>query len=365
MTTAVVAAALANKPWNGGNAWARLGFVIGLQRLGFGTLLIEQLAAPTPDTAFYFASVCEQFGVEGVLLTDASPSQALLDRAEDAAVLVNVGGHLDIPALVRAPRRRIFVDDDPVYTQAWHAQGQLGERLAGYDAYFSVGLNIGREGRGVARDGIDWLPLLPPVPLAEWAPADGEGLDRFTTIASWRGAYGPLEHAGATYGQKAHEFRKLVELPQRAGTSFELALDIHQADAADRALLESHGWVIVDPREVAGTPDAFRDYVRGSGAEFSAAQGAYVATESGWFSDRTAKYLACGRPALVQDTGLGRTLQVGDGLVTFSTLDEAVAGAERIRKDYPAQRQAARAFAEQHLDSDRVLARMLEQAGVG
>ena len=112
-------------------------------------------------------------------------------------------------------------------------------------------------------------------------------------------------------------------------------------------------------------PDAFRPYVQGSGAEFSVAQGIYVETNSGWFSDRTVRYLASGKPALVQDTGFSANYPVGEGLVAFRTLDEAAAGAQRIAADYPAHRAAARALAEERFDSDRVLARFLEEAGLG
>jgi hypothetical protein len=126
--------------------------------------------------------------------------------------------------------------------------------------------------------------------------------------------------------------------------------------------LERRGWRVVDPADVARDPDAFREYVRGSWAEFSVAKGAYVATSSGWFSERTARYLASGRPALVQDTGLSRVLPVGEGLLTFRTLDEAVAGARRIAEDYERHRLAARRIAEAHLDSDELLSRFLEDA---
>ncbi len=155
-----------------------------------------------------------------------------------------------------------------------------------------------------------------------------------------------------------------MELPTRVAGNFELALDIHPADKADAELLELNGWLLVDPRDVAGTPEGFHDYVQHSSAEFSVAQGAYVETQTGWFSDRTAKYLASGRPALVQDTGIGHALPVGEGLLSFATLDEAVAGVQRISNDYEAHRQAARALAEEHLDAERVLARMLDRAGV-
>jgi hypothetical protein len=363
VTLALVAGALANKPRNGGNAWSRLSFALGLRRLGFDVLFLEEMAEPDPKAREYFRLVCDRFDIDGVLLTGAAPRDVVA-RAGEAALLMNIGGHLTDPEVVGATRRRIFVDDDPGYTQIWQEQGLLGHRLSDHDAYFTIGLNVGREDCPIPVGGTDWRPFLPPVVLAEWPALPPGRLDAFTTVASWRGAYGRLEHEGRAVGQKAHEFRRVVELPMRASCDFEIALDIDQADAADRNLLELNGWRLVDPRERAGTPGAFRDYVRQSGAEFSVAQGAYVETRSGWFSDRTAKYLACGRPALVQDTGISKHLPVGEGLLTFSTFEEAVAGVRAIASDYEAHCVAARRIAEEHLDSDSVLGGILDQAGV-
>ena len=161
-----------------------------------------------------------------------------------------------------------------------------------------------------------------------------------------------------------HEFRKFIELPQRSPHRFEIALDIDPADSRDLEGLRAHGWRVADPQQVAGSPEALRDYVQGSDAEFSAAQGMYVDTQCGWFSDRTTRYLASGRPALVQDTGFSRTLPVGDGLVAFSTLEEAVAAAGDIVARYPEHAAAARRIAEEQFGSERVLARFCEEAGI-
>ena len=161
-----------------------------------------------------------------------------------------------------------------------------------------------------------------------------------------------------------HEFRKFLDLPRLAPGTFEIALDIHPGDSADRERLFDHGWQLVDPRAASGDPHAFRRYVQSSGAEFSVAQGVYVDTHSGWFSDRTVRYLASGRPVLVQDTGFGRTLPVGRGLVPFSTPEDAVAGAASIVRDYSAHAAAARNVAEHYFAAGTVLARFTEDCGV-
>jgi hypothetical protein len=200
--------------------------------------------------------------------------------------------------------------------------------------------------------------------LEHWPAVPTLELERFTTIASWRGTYGPVEYEGKTFGLKVHEFRKFLELPQRAPGRFEVALDIHPDDAADRERLLQHGWVLTDPVEASGDPERFRSYIQASGAEFSVAQGIYVATNSGWFSDRTVRYLASGKPVLVQDTGFSRTLPASEGLVAFRTLDEAAAGATMIITDYERHARAARTIAEEFFDSDKVLGNLVEQLGI-
>ena len=200
--------------------------------------------------------------------------------------------------------------------------------------------------------------------LAHWPVCEGEGPLCFRTVASWRGPYGRIESEGVTYGLKAHEFRRFIELPRRVREVFEVALDIDPADERDRVALVDHGWRVVDPRDVASDPLAFRDYVQTSGAEFSVAQGIYVETQSGWFSDRTVRYLASGKPALVQDTGFSSHYPVGRGLLAFRTMEEAVAAAESIAADPAGHGRAARSIAETYFDSDRVLGRLAEETGL-
>lgn len=359
---AFVAGALAAKVGNGGHAWSRISLVLGLQRLGFDVVYVEQLPSAGPAERAYFDRVCVQFGIDGCLLLGA-PTRDLVERAETASLLLNIGGHLTVEPLKRSPRRRVYLDDDPGYTQLWTQARVVGARLQGHDMYFTFGQNIGGRDCTLPTGGLEWHRLRPPVLLDEWPFVHG-ALDRFTTVASWRGAYGRVEWGGRLLGQKAHEFRRFVDVPELVDHPFEIALAIDEADHADADLLKRHGWQLVDPRGVAATPDDFRRYVQGSGAEFSVAQGIYVETASGWFSDRTTRYLASGKPAVVQDTGFARHVPTGEGLIAFSTLDEAVAGAEAIARDYSSHAQAARALAEQQFGSDKVLGRMLDEVGV-
>ncbi len=384
MTRVFVSGAIANKPGNGGGAWTRMSYVIGFRRLGFETYFVEQIGPGLCTdqwgsiTSFsdsinrrHFREVVNSFGVAGAAAL-VGPSERmegmsyadLLEAADGADLLVNISGHLSVPRLRRAFRRAVYIDLDPGFTQIWHAQGNQGPRLAGHDAYFTVGTNVGTAACAIPIDGIQWIPTLPPVVLEDWPVHDTPEPHRFTTIAAWRGPFGPVTHDGRTYGLKVHEFRKVAALPQRTGREFELALSIHPADERDRRMLLEHGWRVVDPEQVVPGPAEFRSYVHGSWAEFSVAQGIYVDSRSGWFSDRTVRYLASGKPVLVQDTGFGRTLPIGEGLLAFRTLDQAVANAEEIASDYERHAKAARAIAEEYFDSDRVLSQMLERMGV-
>jgi hypothetical protein len=372
----LVAGALANKPFNGGGAWERLSWAAGLRRLGCDVWFVEQIASALVEDSpnhEWFRAVTRRFGFDGhsALVADDGgrcagiPWRQLLDIAGSADLLVNLSGHLTLEPLFGRVRRKVYVDVDPGFTQCWHSDSATPFTVGGHDFYYTIGENIGSPDCPIPTGGLDWRPIRQPVVLEDWPVTTAVDRRRFTTVASWRGGYGPVILGGRTYGLKVHEFRKVLPLPGRvAGAAFEIALDVHPADAKDSAALREHGWRLADPRAVAGTPDAFRRYVQESGAEFSVAQGIYVETSSGWFSDRTVRYLASGKPALIQDTGFGRNLPVGEGLVAFRTLDEAVAGAERILRDYEAHCRAARRIAENYFDSHKVLGRFLEEVGV-
>jgi hypothetical protein len=359
--------------------------MLGLKRLGCDVWLVEQIAPETcvDETGApadlersvnraYLAGVMSDFGLEGrwsLLSEDGEGSSGISPpelRAvcESADVLFNVSGHLTLEPYASAPRRKAYVDLDPGFTQIWHAQGHpLG--LESHDVYFTVGENIGRTSCSVPTGGIEWRSFRPPVVLEEWPRAEGGDHSRLTTIATWRSSYGALEHENRTLGLKLHEFRRFWDLPARAYQTLELALDIHPGDAADLEALRERGWRVVDPRERVADPRSFRAYIQGSGGEFSVAQGVYVETRTGWFSDRTALYLASGRPALVQDTGLSDNYPVGEGLLTFETPAEAEDGVRRLARDPKAHGEAARALAEESFDSDRVLADILDLALAG
>jgi hypothetical protein len=384
MALVVVSGAIANKLHQGGEAWVRLSYLLGLRRLGYHVHFLEQIAPQTcvsrdgVMTSFessanreYFTSVMDEFGLSNcstLLPTDrhggTTVTPELKELADSASCLLNISGHLAIEPLLMRFRNKVFIDIDPGYTQYWHTMGTAGVRLSGHDWYFTIGENIGSLDCPIPTNGIRWQTTRPPVVLNEWPVAQVTSPLRFTTVANWRGSYGVVQFGDQTFGLKVHEFRKMFELPQRVAAQFEIALNIHPGDQKDLMALQEHDWKITDPLAAASTPARFRRYVQQSGAEFSVAQGIYVTTNSGWFSDRTVRYLASGKPVLVQNTGFSSNIPTGQGIIPFRTLDDAVRGSESIASDYAGHCAAARAIAEEYFDSDRVLDRLMDQVGI-
>jgi hypothetical protein len=373
----VVAGALANKPLNGGDAWVRLTWVTGLARLGCRVTWVERIdphrcidleGGPVPwDKSLnlsFWRQVLERFSLydSAALLVGEEClglSRRELETRLSGGILVNISGHLSDPDLLERAFTRVYIDIDPGFTQFWHVQG-FDQGLDCHDVHFTIGTNIGSADCPIPEAGVSWRRIRQPVVLAQWPVVRSDTLGCFSTVGSWRGPYGPVVVGNRRYGLKVHEFRKFIDLPQRVPFAFELALDIHRNEVTDLRRLTDNGWRLVSPREVAAKPDSFRRYVQSSGAEFSIAQGIYVDTNSGWFSDRTTRYLASGKPALVQNTGFDTRLLGGDGLVAFSTPEEAATGAEDIAARYDAHAQAARSLAETYFDSDRVLTSFLK-----
>ena len=369
----VIGAAFAHRAGYGGHAWALLQYVLGFRELGFDVTVVdrlepEMLGATGEETALAFlrgllegeerVSHCV-LGADGRSLDGLSRQEAIA-KTSDARFLLNIMGFVSDPELLAAARRRVFLDIDPGFGQVWRELG-LADVFEGHDDFVTVGRNVGREGCGVPTCGLRWLAIPHPVVL-ERCPVVETG-DSFTSVGSWRGPYDRIEYQGRGLGLRVHEFRQFAGLPLRVDAPFRVALEIDPSDESDLRLLEDSGWQLLDPREVAFDPAGYLRFVQSSLAEFTVAKGIYVALQSGWLGDRTACYLASGKPALVQDTGLASLYPLGEGLVSFSTLDEAVAGVEAIHSDYRAHAEAARRLAETEFDARIVLSRLLEELG--
>jgi hypothetical protein len=381
--TIVLGGSVAQRPGRGGHTWVFLQYLLGFRELGWDVVLVDRLE---PEMCFdasgrrcplersvnlsYFEQVMERFGLGSsyALLCDNGalslglPRDELLRRVRGADLLLNVNGFVDDEQVMAAAPLRVFLDIDPGFGQMWRELG-LSDVFAGHDAFVTIGENIGLPGCAIPTCGLDWITTPQPVVLEHWPVTDGGG-DRFTTVASWRGPFAPIEYDGETYGLRVHEWRRFAELPKRSPHPFEVALDIDEADAGDLALLRANGWLLADPGEVAADPWSYRAYVQGSKAELMVAKNMYVRAWSGWFSDRSVCYLASGRPVLAQDTGFTRLYAAGAGLLAFTTLDEAVAGAEELAgRGQERHARAAREIAEECFDSRKVLGRLLELLG--
>lgn len=353
----------------GGHAMHVLQILEGLRRLGHDVLFLEFLAAaPAPEAVAAFG---EALGDRPGALLDASTGESFAGqpRRAVAAFAARAEGVISLAAhyrrepwpLLEAVRPRILIEQDPGYTHLWAAEGEPCEVFGEHDAHFTVGANVGTSRSPIPTSGIDWLPLWPPVVLDWWGRGTPVHRDRFTTVAAWRD-YGYLELDGRVLGPKVEEFHKFIDLPRRAGEEIELTLAI-DPDDPDRELLLDHGWRLEDPDLVA-TPASYRDYLSSSLAEFSCAKGGYVGTRSGWFSDRSACYLAAGRPVVLQATGFEDVLPTGEGAFAVRDVDEAAAAMAEVRGDYARHARAAHELARDFFDAERLLARMLEQAGL-
>ena len=377
MNSIVIAGSLAQKPGRGGHTWVFLQYVLGFLKLGWDVTFLDRLepdmcvdqtgaraTIEESENVRYFLDVMRRFGLEGRygLLCDGG-SRAIglgradiLERVAASAALINVMGFLKDEEILAAAPRRVFLDIDPGFGQMWRDLGQH-DAFHGHDAYVTIAENIGKRDCAIPDCGLEWVTTRQPVVIDEWPDAGGERPPdaAITSVASWRGAYGPVEHEGTTYTLRVHEFRKFAALPRLTAGKFEVALDIHPADAKDIELLAAYGWSLVEPRRVAGDPWTYRDYIHRSAAEVMIAKGMYVQTGSGWFSDRSICYLASGRPVLAQDTGFGNLLPVGDGLLAFTTLGEAAEAAREIERDYARHARAARQVALECFESSTVL----------
>lgn len=378
--TILYSGALAQTIRQGGLTWFHLQFLLGFRRLGYDVMLLDRIEdgmcvdARGEPAAFAdsvnrrgFLDVMREFGLEDHFSLDVNRGREVLGRsradvvakARSALALVNVMGYCDDPGVLDAVPRRVFLDIDPGFAQMWR-ELRLHDAFAGHDRFATLARNIGRPGCTVPTCGLAWTTLPQPVVFEHWPVAPPRPAGAYTGIGAWRGPNGPVEYQGHLYGLRCHEFRKFLPLPGRCpGETFEQALAIDPGDAKDIAALQGQGWRLVDPVAVAGSPARYREYITGSKAEFMVPKQMYVDTASGLLSDRSCYYLATGRPVLARDTGLGSLYPCGDGLVTFTTLDEAAAGVELIAADYPRHCRTARDIAATHFDSDRVLTRFL------
>jgi hypothetical protein len=365
-------------PFSAGTAWSWMQWAVGLRRLGHDVIYLEQLDpawcvdergdACSPGTSVnrnFFVATMRRFGFQGSSWQIdhrgepiAGPREELDRRLAGTDLLVNISGHIRADSVLEQASRRVYVDTDPVYTQLWC--GAYGKELGldRHDVFATVGLNIGTPATDIPSCGLDWRHVLPPVVPDLWAGPDAPPVGRFTTIASWE-VFGHLVHNGRWYRGKRASFERVADLPRRvAGQEFELALRWQHPD--DELLARRQGWHVVEAGRVVGDLDAYQGYVSASHGEIGIAKEAYVTANSGWFSDRSAHYLAASRPVVAQATGAEAHLPTGTGLMVFDTCESAADVVEEVNAAYGAHCRAARELAAEYFDYRQVLPAFLE-----
>jgi hypothetical protein len=377
--TSVVVCGIAGQLPLAGVALHYLQYCLGLRDLGVDVLYLEDnrawpydpfLDRPDEEATYSRAWLTELFDAFDLPWAYRDPrgvyaglSEAdVHTRCASADLLLNVSGGHEPDEHHRAAKRLVFVDTDPGFVQVAAARGDARTRawLGAHDLLFTFAESQGTAGSRLPDDGFTWHTTRQPVHLPFWnSTADSPG-ETWTTVMNWR-AYAPTEWQGEAWGQKDAEFPLVRELPRKTAASFELALG--GADAP-RDTLEQDGWRIVDPRIPTRTVWTFRDYIAASRGEITVAKQAYVRSRGGWFSERSANYLAAGRPVVAQDTGWSQHLPVGDGLLAFDTAEQAEAAIREVESDPWRHAVAARAIATEHFDAGAVLTKLLSDCGL-
>jgi hypothetical protein len=384
----------------GGVAWDYLQYPVGLQQLGHDVYYLEDsgewpyvddcrashgtfIARNPVSSVRHLVSVMDRFGLGERWLyrcpigprwygLSARKRREVLSSAD---LLLNVSGTLRRPHDYRQISRLAYIDSDPGFTQVKLSlpRGHLKfqKRIAAHNVHFSFGEALSAE---TPRTPYRWRPTRQPVVLSEWRAAASRR-DVFTTVMNWT-SYRPLRFGGHSYGQKDVELTRFLRLPRRVrSTKLEIALGATRhvewetsswtngvRPTTPEELIRHAGWSVVDAGRTCGDLDGYRRYIESSNGEWSVAKNGYVASKPGWFSCRSACYLAAGRPVVVQDTGFGSVLPTGEGIIAFGDEDEAVAALEDVQARYGVHAQAARELAHEYFDSAKVLARLVEGA---
>ena len=371
-----------------GVVWQTAHYLVGLERLGCDPYYVEAHGLmptgfmETPDddcaprAAAFIEQVMRRFGFErrwafhAVHAADA-PVYGMSDtelRAlyKDAALIINLhGGTRPLPEHYQTGRL-LFLETDPVELQIelYNKRPEAIEYLKPHFAFYTFGENYGNADCGLpVSDQFHFRPTRQPVVLDFWGDVDAGPGAAFTTIGNWAQPARVVRFKWRTYHWSKHfEFMKFIDLPRKTYQPFELALGSYKPE--DQQMLEGKGWAVRDARQISGDPELYRSYVAGSRGEFTVAKDQNIRLRSGWFSDRSATYLAAGRPVVTQDTGFGNILPTGEGLFAFSRMKDVLGAVEAINLDYDRHRRAARAIARDYCGHDVVLGPILREVGL-
>jgi hypothetical protein len=375
----VIGVGIASYPLHAaGNTWAFLQWVLGFRAAGWEVWMVEDLPAskcidsagqPCPAAGSanvaYWNQVAAEFGLKdrATLLIDGQTPDLpeLLRFAHDAELFFNISGHFRQPDIMGATAQRVYVDLDPAFTQIWAETYHSDMNLEMHDTFVSIGRHLGRPFCRAPLAGRTWLPVGVPILLDYFTPQGDEPGRVWTTFTHWYG-YPQVVYEGEWYGNKSEEFALLVDLPSRTGEKLEIATDLHPEDVSVAKFLAG-GWSLIDARPLNSPWQTYRDYAAHSRGEFCVAKNGYVRSRCGWFSDRSAMYLALGRPVILQNTGWTDFYPSGEGLLTFHDEESALAALETVGRDPVRHARAARAIAEKYCSAPIVVNQFLETIG--
>jgi hypothetical protein len=372
----------------GGVAWDYGQYVVGLEDLGFDTYYLEDTGGPTydPEQRLYgtdcsyglrflresLASLSPQMAERWHFRSSAGdcygiPGSELKDLLAGAVLFLNVSGGTLLRDEYMPCACKVLIDTDPGWNHfvnypRWDAnpgwQGTHGYRA--HDHFFTYAERMGRRDCLLPDLGLTWHPTRPHVVLDRWKPAlPGRA---WTTVMTWNNFCKPVEYQNRVFGTKEMEFAKIESLPtKQSSVAFELAAG---GSDAPLARWQAARWNVIDSHSVSETLDDYRGYIQGSRGELSVAKNLYVATRSGWFSCRSACYLAASRPVIVQDTGFSEFVPTGEGLFAFADGREAETAITAVEADYPRHARVAREIAAEFFDARRVLGDMLGRIGL-
>ena len=388
-----------------GVSWQVLHFLEGFRRLGHEIYYIEDTGGwayhPLRTNADHEAEDAYQINLQYAVshVARVMSSHGLQDRwayrsrlddrtfglsetqvsnaFENADALVNLTGSTQLfEEHARVPVR-IYLETDPVLPQIEVAQGDRKriDLLSAHTHHFTYGENLGAPDCGVPVTRFEYLPIRQPIVLDWWtgdaqsgSTLNGPPQSRpyFTTIAKWRQPGKDIDWNGETYSWSKHvEFLKFIDLPRRTEQEFELALawqDEEDQEAIPQ--LRSHGWRIIDAISLSLDTAHYREYILRSRGEFTVAKDQNIRLRSGWFSDRSACYLAAGKPVVTQDTAFANILPVGHGLFAFRNMEDILTAIDTIESDYDRHSRTAREIAEEYFAAEKVLRNLLDQAGL-
>jgi hypothetical protein len=366
----------------GGHFWVYIQYVHALQQAGCEVFWLERFhrpdAGPDGSRAETLLERLKRYGLDGktILCTDASrdsprgteydfigttqsEAHEVFKRAD---LLLNFHYAID-PELLASFRRTALVDIDPGLLQIWMGTGQVA--VAPHDLYFTTGETVGAPSALFHDSGLDWLHIRPPVCTDLWPYTYDSRSELFTTVTDWWTGWVPevVDGREVLYDNtKRASFLAFAELPRLTSQPVELAIHLSPCDEEDRQLLELRGWRVRHASEVSSTPERYRSYIQGSRGELSCVKPSYVKMLSAWISDRSLCYLASGKPVVMQDTGPSSYVPFGEGILHFSTPEEAAEALATVNADYEKHCLAAREIAVTYFDAERTAERLLNAA---